>query len=362
MKPRIIALYLPQYHPIPENDEWWESGFTDWVNVKKAKPLFQGHLQPRVPQNNNYYDLSQPCTLRWQASLANKYGVYGFCFYHYWFAGGKTLLEKPAEILLANKDIPLNYCFSWANEPWTRSWDGKKNKVLIPQEYGGKDDWCNHFEYLLPFFKDARYIKEDGCPMFIIYKSQSMPKADEMMNLWNTLAIQNGFKGIHFVETLRNGTIDSRALPFKARMEFEPSRTNFQQPSYLLNYKRIRRTIIKMLNITFGTSIMYNTAFSFKEVTERAINLKSPVGTYGGVFCGWDNTPRRGLASTIVLPPSKQEFKTYLQKVIDKTQNVYKANYVFINAWNEWAEGTYLEPDETNGLAYLEAIDEVINS
>lgn len=357
MKPRVIALYLPQFHAIPENDEWWGKGFTDWVNVMKAIPLFDGHQQPRIPLDGNYYDLSQTDAIRWQAQLAKKYNVYGFCFYHYWF-NGKLLLEKPAELLLASKKIDTHYCFSWANEPWARTWDGKGHKVLMPQAYGTETDWERHFQYLLPFFLDERYIKEANCPMFIIYKSSSIPCAAEMMECWNTLAKEAGFEGIHFVETLRDGSCDMRPLPFKARMEFEPIRTNMQQGPIRLNYKRIRRRLIKAWNNIFHCQIPLNKPFRFADVARRSVELQSPEGTYGGIFVGWDNTPRRGLAGTIVLPPTKAEFKAYLSAKLAQTQDTYHTDYLFINAWNEWAEGTVLEPDEAHRYEYLEAIKE----
>lgn len=357
MKPRIIALYLPQFHAIPENDEWWGKGFTDWVNVRKAKPIFSGHEQPRVPLDNNYYDLSNPESIRWQAQLAKNYNVYGFCFYHYWF-NGKLLLEKPAELLLANKDIDIHFCFSWANEPWARTWDGKAHHVIMPQEYGTRKDWEQHFQYLLPFFRDNRYIKENNAPVFLIYKSTSMPEAKAMMDCWNEMATEAGFNGIHFVETLRGEKREKRSLPYRASVEFEPMRTLFLQPSFQLNYKRVRRRVIDFFNHLFHWNIPLNTPFKFSDVARRSVELQSPKGTYGGVFIGWDNTPRRGLASTIVLPPSKQDFKEYLQAKIRQAQENYNTNYIFVNAWNEWAEGTVLEPDEAHRFEYLEAVKE----
>lgn len=360
MPPRIIAFYLPQFHTIPENDKWWGKGFTDWVNVKKTRPIFRGHEQPKCPLNDNYYDLSNPETLRWQTELARKYSVFGFCFYHYWF-NGKLLLEKPAELLLANKDININFCFSWANEPWARTWDGKAHQVLMPQNYGIKSDWKSHFDYILPFFKDERYIKEDGRPMMLIYKSTSIPCAKEMMDYWNELAQQEGFAGIHFVETLRGESIDKRPLPYLAKVEFEPARTNMQQHWLMLNYKRIRRKVIGALNIFFHLSIPQNRPFHFADVAKKSIALTSPGGTYGGVFVGWDNTPRRGLISTIVLPPTKEEFKKYLISKIRQTKNCYHTNYVFVNAWNEWGEGAVLEPDTIHHYQYLEALKEAID-
>lgn len=358
-RPKIIALYLPQFHSIPENDEWWGKGFTDWTNVKKAKPLYAGHAQPRIPLDNNYYDLSDVENLRWQTSLAEKYGVSGFCFYHYWFAGGKKLLEKPAELLLQHTDISLQFCFSWANEPWARTWDGKEHKVLMPQEYGDIHDWRDHFDYLLPFFRDSRYMKVGGKPMFVIYKTRSIPCCQEMMTEWIRWAKEEGLPGIHFVETLRDGNIDQRPLPIEARMEFEPARTDYQIPVVQLYYRRIRRRVVALVNNIFGTSIKHNTNWTFDYISQRALANLSPKGTYGGAFAGWDNSARRGLAATIIEPPTKEQFRSYLSAVMKKTEEVYHTDYVFINAWNEWAEGTYLEPDEMNKYSYLEVIKEL---
>ncbi len=356
---KIIALYLPQFHPIPENDKWWGKGFTDWVNVRKAKPLFHGHIQPKIPLYNNYYNLQNVDTLKWQANLANKYGIFGMCFYHYWF-NGKLLLEKPAEALLANKDISMNFCFSWANEPWARTWDGKAQQMLISQSYGHKEDWERHFLYLLPFFRDKRYIKEKGCPMFVIYKSSSIKDAEEMMRFWDKLAKEAGFNGMHFVNTLRGVQHEKRPLPFKANVEFEPARTNYQQGFVMLNYKRIRRKLIAFSNLCLHTHIMLNKPFSFQNVAKRSVKIISPPNTYAGAFVGWDNTPRRGLASTIVLPPTKEQFKAYLLEKIKLNKNVYQTQYLFINAWNEWAEGAVLEPDTVHHYEYLEAIHEIM--
>lgn len=358
MKPNIIAFYLPQFHTIPENDQWWGKGFTDWVNVKKAKPLFHGHMQPRMPLGANYYDLSTADTIRWQASLAREYGVDGFCIYHYWF-GGKLLLEKPAELLLANKDIDISFCFSWANEPWARTWDGKAHHVLIAQSYGGADDWKRHFDYLLPFFKDDRYMKINSSPVFVIYKSQSIPCAAEMMALWDKLAVEAGFGGIHFVETLRDNHTETRDLPFRSKVEFEPANILNDISFVQLNCNRARRVCIGIVNKLTGKHISQNKVMTFAEITKRAIRKNAPEGTWGGAFAGWDNTPRKRLNGTIILPPTKDEFKQYLKDKITKTQNVYKTDYIFINAWNEWAEGTMLEPEETSKFQYLEAIKEI---
>lgn len=357
---KAIAFYLPQFHTIPENDAWWGKGFTEWVNVRKAKPLFAGHLQPRLPLYDNYYDLSRPQTLRSQARLMNEYNVYGMCFYHYWFAG-KLLLEKPAELLLANPDIPMNFCFSWANEPWSRSWDGKKHQIIMPQAYGSDADWRKHFDYLLPFFKDPRYIKEDNCPMFLIYKPQDIKCLSDMMAQWEQLARRAGFNGMHFVDTLRGPYTELQGCHFKAHVEFEPVRTNMQQPPILLNYKRLRRYWFKLVNRVFSTHILLNKPFPFAEVANRSLLTPSPEGTYGGVFAGWDNSPRRGIEATIILPPTRDEFRNYLKAKIEQTSGEYHTDYIFINAWNEWAEGAVLEPDWQHGDMYLSVIKEVLS-
>ena len=166
---KLITFYLPQFHTFPENDEFWGKGFTEWTNVKKARPLYKGHYEPRVPLDDNYYDLTNPKTFEWQVDLAKKYGVYGFCFYHYWFSG-KILMQKPMEMFLRNKNLSLHYCISWANETWSRRWNGKEEDILIKQEHGTEREWIEHFNYLLKFFKDDRYIKIDGYPLFILYK------------------------------------------------------------------------------------------------------------------------------------------------------------------------------------------------
>lgn len=355
---KIISFYLPQFHVIPENDEWWGKGFTDWNNVRKGFVYLKGQEQPRVPLNDNYYDLTDIDTLRWQADLMAKYNIYGQCFYHYWF-DGKLLLEKPSELLLENKDIPIRFCFSWANEPWARTWDGKNHCVLMPQKYGGKKDWRKHFDYLLPFFKDERYIKENDCPMFIIYKSSSIEDCGEMMENWNQLAVKHGFKGIHFVQTLRGKGDEKRNLPFKAKVEFEPSRTFYKIPFIDLTMRKIRRLLVANINRIFNTTIPLSKAWAFSYIAHYSLSRKSTEGTYAGAFVGWDNTARKGIKSTIVLPATEDEFEEYLSEKIRIAKEIYKTNYLFINAWNEWAEGTYLEPDTSHQYSYLEVIKKI---
>ena len=190
-KARVLAYYLPQFHPIPENDEWWGKGFTEWVNVKKAKPLFPGHQQPVVPLEDNYYNLLSPETIGWQIELAKKYGIYGFCFYHYWF-DGHMLLEKPMEIMRNDSSLNIPYCICWANENWTNAWNAEGDvKTLIQQTYGNRDEWERHFNYLLQFFQDPNYMLEDNKPFFIIYRPEIIPKLRQMLVYWNNSNISS---------------------------------------------------------------------------------------------------------------------------------------------------------------------------
>lgn len=261
---KIIAFYLPQFHNIPENDEWWGDGFTEWVNVKAAKPLFEGHQQPKVPLNDNYYNLLDDNVKIWQAKIAKEHGVYGFCYYHYWFSG-KMLLEKPMEQMLKNKAVDIPFCISWANETWTKAWVNDEKKVLILQKYGEKDEWKQHFDYLLPFFKDDRYIKENNKPLFIIYRPEVVECLNEMLDYWNQLAIENGFDGMCFAyQTINmditNGSDTSR---FDYDIEFQPSYARFDmsnQKSKLAVLKKIRRNVAKWFEKKFGIDLLRYTS------------------------------------------------------------------------------------------------------
>ena len=346
-KQRVIALYLPQFHSIPENDEWWGKGFTEWKNVEKAKSLFKGHNQPRVPLNENYYNLLDDNTFKWQINLAKKYGIDGFCFYHYWF-NGKLLLEKPLENYLANKELDLPYFFSWANEPWTRSWDGGNRTVLVGQAYGGMDDIINHFNYMLPFFHDSRYMKIDNKPIFVLYRAETISYLQEMIQKWNDLAQKNGFEGILFVESLNVFQGEKYCDDTNACFYMEPMWVHRIKDSII---KRVFRHISWLLSNTSITKIDYETSMK-KIVSCEKISEKR----YAGFFVDWDNSPRRGgKGSVIYTNTSTILFEKYLAKQMTKMKK-FNCPFLFINAWNEWAEGTYLEPDNTNGYAFLEAI------
>jgi len=355
---KTIAFYLPQFHEIEENNKWWGKGFTEWTNVKKAKPLFNGHNQPRVPYANNYYNLLDVESLRWQSELARKFGVDGFCFYHYWF-NGSQLLEKPAEILLSNKDVDVKFCFSWANEPWTRSWDGRNKDVLMPQSYGEEDDWVNHFNYMKPFFEDERYIKVSGKPVFLLYRSASFRDCSDWIKCWRKLAKNTSFGDIHFVTMLTSFENDSRNLDFDAEVNFEPMCTFEHHMGAIKPFNRkVLGRVRRILN-TYTNTHFVEQKLSYEEIWQKILSKKFSETSYPGAFVDWDNSPRKGTKSLVMKGGGPEVFKKNFSKLYDKS---LKANspFLFINAWNEWAEGTYLEPDEKNGYGYLDAIKSIV--
>ena len=362
---KIIAFYLPQFHDIPENDQWWGKGFTEWVNVKKAKPIYEGHEQPRVPLNSNYYNLLDDDVKIWQAKIAKEYGVYGFCYYHYWF-NGKLLLEKPMEQMLKNPAVDIPFCICWANEPWTRAWVGEK-KILIAQEYGKEDEWIEHFNYLLPFFKDDRYIKNNNKPFVVIYRPEIIGCLNEMLECWVRLAKENGFKGIDFA--YQNISFDLEKNKddhmFSYNIEFQP-----HYAFYDLNVNKhkvlrgIKRKLSNFLERQFGFNLKFvgdgklvdnhvDYDLAWKAVLKRKPDSEKNIP---GAFVGWDNTPRHGKNGRVYVGDTPEKFQEYLTVQIRRARDIYHKDMIFMYAWNEWAEGGYLEPDERYGYQNLEAI------
>ena len=360
---KLLAIYLPQFHAIKENDVWWGEGYTEWTSVKRARPLFTGHYQPKVPLRAEYYDLSEEDAKTWkrQSKLARDYGLYGFCIYHYWFTG-KQLLEKPMEILLQHGEVDINYCICWANESWTRTWYGLENEVLMAQEYGDETDWKAHFEYLLPFFQDKRYIKVDNKPVVNIYRSSDIKCLEEMLKYWNSLAKKEGFDGMYIVSANTAGKLEYRNNLIDASYNFEPG--------YTLNHV-LSKCMRNKINMNILLKTLYNKVVSKKNVERvidaRVINnamnqkkISSEKPIYKGAFSMWDNTPRRDYKGLVYMNTTPQLFQEALSKIKGLIKN--EDEFVYINAWNEWGEGCYLEPDQVNEYAYLEAIKKVVTS
>ena len=367
---KLIAFYLPQFHNIPENDEWWGDGFTEWVNVKKAKPYFDGHMQPRLPLNDNYYNLLDDDVKIWQSELAMKYGIDGFCYYHYWF-NGKMLLEKPMEQMLKNKDVKIPFCISWANEAWTKAWVNDSSKVLIAQKYGGRKEWKEHYDYLSKFFHDDRYITIDNKPVFVIYRPEVISCLHEMFNYWKELAIQEGFNGIVFysqgytevenrkqTEDIIDGYINYQpSFAFNAinNMNESQNRIKAKKVFHKISDKfekttgyDLRRIIKKGEKSSLKT---YEYDSLWKYILENDYSEKDILGA----FPSWDNTPRHTDNGTVVVNSSPEKFGKYLLD-LKHVASCRKNKLIFINAWNEWAEGAVLEPDNINNYKYLEAI------
>ena len=370
---KIIAFYLPQFHTIPENDEWWGKGFTEWTNVKAAKPLFDGHNQPVVPLNDNYYNLLDNSSIKWQIDLAKKYGVYGFCFYHYWF-DGHMLLQKPMENMLNDPDLNIPYCISWANENWTNAWKANGDvKTLIQQTYGKEDEWKRHFDYLLPFFKDSNYILEDNKPFFVIYRPEIIPCLNEMLDYWNELAIANGFDGMVFAyQQLSYHVLEGRdESRFKYNIEYQPGYARYdiqinqesKAGQLAFRFRNNVRKIVSSIDKVIGTNITAKLARNtlqtedYDSLCKEIVNRKpDSEKALPGMFVGWDNTPRRGKTGRVCIGSTPEKFAKYMKMQIENAEQNYKKDMLFVFAWNEWAEGGYLEPDTKNKYGYLEAI------
>lgn len=342
MSVKTICFYLPQFHRVPENDAWWGEGFTEWTLVRRAQPLFPNHAQPRVPADElGYYDVLDPAVRRKQGELAREHGIYGFCYYHYWFEDGKKLLERPLERMLDDGYPDLPFCFNWANEPWTRSWTGGDHDVLMPQSYGEERDWIAHFEYLLPFFKHRNYITVDGKPVFLIYRIGHIPVVRDMLRVWRERAVAAGFPGLHVVAVsgVRN---DSRSPldVVDAVCEFVPP--------YLWSSGDL------------GLMLDEATVFTMADAWDKILSLSKihPV-QYRGAFAGWDNAARRARGRAVIhLQDTPDAFRRFLEKQMRRVLADAEVpdKFLFVNAWNEWSEGAYLEPDTTHGRQWLEAV------
>lgn len=354
-KIKTIAFYLPQFHSFPENDEWWGKGFTEWTNTTKAKPLFPGHYQPRTPMNNNYYNLLQKENILWQMNMAEEYGVFGFCYYHYWF-NGKLLMEKPLEIM-RNLDERVPYCFCWANEPWTRAWDGKDREVLMAQDYGSEIEWQSHFDYLKHFFEDERYIKIENKPILVLYKATSIDCCEAMIDFLNEQCRQIGFDGIYVIEE-RNAFQDKKWCDNSAAiLDFEPMYTMKFGRSLLLRIcDKIKANIF---NRKYDNDMLiYSYDYVWRSIIRRAEKEQFAGKKYLGAFVDWDNSARKKKNSICFYGATPQKFGHFMRKLSVVAKKI-ESEYVFINAWNEWAEGTYLEPDEKYGMGYLEQLQKL---
>jgi len=350
---RVIAFHLPQFHPTPENDEWWGKGFTEWTNVAKAKPLFLGHYQPHIPADLGFYDLRLPEARHAQAELAKEYGIEGFCYYHYWLGDGRRMLERPVNDILSSGEPDFPFCLCWANHSWNSSWQGT-NTTLIEQVYPGWDDHATHFEWLLNAFNDRRYLKIDGKPIFVIYNPDDIPEVHKVMDYWRECALKAGLPGLHLIGVShRNESWDPRERGLDASvMQALPA-----------NDGRIpRRYLTTKIKLALQGNKHKLTLWDYEDI--MPILLRSNVVDwldYPLVLPNWDNTPRAGMRGLVFHNATPELFRRHLHEAIKTVENRKPEEaIIFLKAWNEWAEGNYVEPDQKWGRAWLEVIRDEI--
>jgi hypothetical protein len=367
--PRLIAFYLPQFYPTPYNDEWWGKGFTEWTNVVQGRPHFKDHYQPHLPADLGFYDLRLPETREAQAELAREYGVYGFCYHHYWF-NGRRILERPMDEVLASGRPALPFCLSWANESWTRAWKGHMDKVLMQQSYSPEDD-LRHIQHLLPTLSDDRYIQVDGKPMLLIYRVELLPDPMATAEIWRREAEKWGLRGLFLVSVESNyvtGVTSPGAIGFDATVRFQP---DYTVPALADTQSPVRARAAKAIKTYMPSLYQARKRLKSKSIAE---NIPDNIVDYAKLYRNWqnrsprverhfecvvpmwDNSARRYRGATIIQGSTPERYEQWLREAVDQTipgEDGQKT--VFINAWNEWAEGCHLEPCQKWGHQYLEA-------
>lgn len=361
-KARVIALYLPQFHPIPENDKYWGKGFTEWTNVAKAKPLFRGHDQPRIPADLGFYDLRLPEISEAQAELAKEAGIEGFCYWHYWFGNGKQVLEMPFDRAVNSGKPDFPFCLGWANHDWTtKTWEkGKgvsKDTMIFKQEYPGDDDYQEHFYRFLKAFKDERYIRVDGKLLFLVFNPFDLPNAKHFTELWNKLAADNGLNGFHFVATNAAPSINNKNMfasfeqAFQDKIDgtramgFDAIMTTNQKYAELKTAGKLRKIIhAAVRRVAPGLLIE---KYPYKKIIDNLYTeIDARKDVYPQLLAGWDRSPRSGRKAIIYYGTTPETFEYAVDKVLNTVKNKEPEHrIVFLNSWNEWGEGAYMEPD-----------------
>lgn len=346
-KIRLIASYLPQFHPIPENDAWWGKGFTEWTNVGKAKPLFKNHEQPRVPADLGYYDLRLPQVRIAQAEMAREFGIEGFCYWHYWFGNGKRILADVFNEVRDSGTPDFPFCLGWANESWSGIWHGVKDKILLEQTYPGKSDFKEHFQEVLKAFKDKRYIRVDNKPVFMIYKPKYLPEPTAFIDYWNELAKEEGLPGIYFVAQ----TIDIKEKEDLIALGFDAVNV-VRLYDCKANLGFFQKAVQKAAG---GLNVFdYSDAMQYFSGPEDASTNCIPT-----IIPNWDHSPRSGKRAFILKDSSPELFRSHVKNIVASIRDKPGDHKIaFIKSWNEWGEGNYLEPDIRHGLDYLKVLKE----
>jgi lipopolysaccharide biosynthesis protein len=353
---KAIAFYLPQYHPIPENDEWWGKGFTEWTNVAKAQPLFPNHYQPHLPADLGFYDLRLPEIRKAQADLARLYGIHGFCYYHYWF-NGRRILERPLNEILQSGEPDFPFCICWANENWTRTWDGQEKAVLLEQKYSEQDD-RDHLRSLADTFRDPRYIRIDGKPLFLVYRTNKLPNPKRTAAIWREEAKNLGIGELFLcrVESFSGDSIIStpEEIGFDAAVEFQPDGRYVGEVLY--RNKFLQK--INKIGLHFQAYGQNNNILSYAQLVHNVLadNKQQSYKKFPCVTPQWDNSARRKTGATIFHGSTPELYEKWLRTTVERIHpDSPDENIIFINAWNEWGEGNHLEPCQRWGLSYLEA-------
>lgn len=380
MKARVIAYYLPQFHPIPENDKYWGKGFTEWTNVAKAKPLFKGHYQPRIPADLGFYDLRLPEVREQQAQMAREAGIEGFCYWHYWFGNGKRLLQRPFNEVLQSGKPDFPFCLAWANHSWkTSTWEnGGKDRMIVEQRYLGEEDYTMHFQEVLPSLRDKRYITIEDKPLFALFDPYNFRDVSNFIKTWQRLAKENGLKGIYFIaicnstSTLQrnaDGTLkrvtpnlqsservynDLLNLGFDGINSFGKSRAEML---CMGKYARIAKKLLHQYLPFLPTHCI-----DYEKITQHFFAPEdSWQNVYPSIFPQWDRTPRAGNSEGVYIKATPTSFKKHIQDALNVIKNKdVEHQILFLRSWNEWGEGNYVEPDLKYGHAFLDAIKETI--
>jgi lipopolysaccharide biosynthesis protein len=339
--PRVLAFYLPQYHPIPENDAWWGAGFTEWTNVARARRRFPGHFQPRIPGELGFYDLRLPEAREAQAALAREYGVTAFCYWHYWFGGGRQLLERPFAEVLASQRPDFPFCLAWANQSWSGIWHGAPGRILLEQTYPGVDDDRAHFESMLPAFFDRRYFRVHDKPLVYVYFPSDLPDAQRFLDRWRSWAVDAGLPGIYFVGS-------SGAAQRSSRADFDAFVVARAPQIYIR-----RRDVLRRLARRVGVPPVR----SYRRFSEAGPQLVADTKSFPCVLPGFDNSARSGARGVVLHGATPTEFRRQVERAVELVAgHDAEERIVVVKSWNEWAEGNYLEPDRRYGRAFLEAL------